>query len=110
MLKDRLEPVMVAGVGFRFDERDPGRVRPDSTGSATWSASPRTGSSRAYVRLVNDNGTPTITRALRSSCGCGPGRMVGLYGVDGSTVDDRGDAFAARVDGDGGVAMTVRRS
>ena len=97
MLKGWLERVMVAGVGFRFDERS-GRVRPGLdrvrhlVGISTY------GSSRTYVRLVNDNGRRTITRALRSSCGLrARPHWFGLYGVDGSTVDER-DAFAARVE------------
>ena len=97
LLKGWLERVMVPGVGFRFDERS-GRVRPGLdrvrhlVGISTY------GSSRTYVRLVNDNGRRTITRALRMSCGLrARPHWFGLYGVDGSTVDER-DAFAARVE------------
>ena len=97
MLKGWLERVMVPGVGFRFDART-GKVRPGLgqvrhlVGISTY------GSSRTSVRLVNDNGRRTITRALRMSCGLrARPHWLGLYGVDGSTDDER-SAFAARVE------------
>jgi len=97
MLKGWLERVMVPGVGFRFDERT-GKVRPGLrqvrhlVGISTY------GSSRTYVRLVNDNGRRTISRALRMSCGLRTRvHWLGLYGIDGSNDEERA-AFAARVE------------
>ncbi|MGB0111736.1 MAG: NAD(P)H-dependent oxidoreductase [Ilumatobacteraceae bacterium] len=97
VLKGWLERVMVPGVGFRFDERS-GRVRPGLgqvrhlIGISTY------GSSRTYVRLVNDNGRRTLTRALRMSCGLrARPKWMALYGIDGSS-DERRQAFAERVE------------
>lgn len=99
ILKGWLERVLVPGVGFRFDERT-GRVRPGLgqirhlVGISTY------GSPRTYVRLVNDNGRRTITRALRMSCGFRVrSRWHGLYAVDTSTAAER-VRFAARVEAD----------
>jgi NAD(P)H dehydrogenase (quinone) len=97
ILKGWLERVMVPGVGFRFDERT-GKVRPGLpqvrhiVGISTY------GSPRPYVRLINDNGRRTISRALRMSCGFrARPRWFGLYGIDTSTPEDRHE-FAARVE------------
>lgn len=99
ILKGWLERVMVPGVGFRFDERT-GRVRPGLghvrhlVGISTY------GSPRLYVRLMNDNGRRTITRALRMSCGFRVrSRWHGLYAIDTSTAAER-VRFAARVEAD----------
>lgn len=96
VLKGWLERVMVPGVGFVFD--DQGRVRPGLphvrriVGISTY------GSSRRYVRLVNDNGRRTLTRALRMSCGWrARPTWLGLYSIDTSTSAER-HAFAARVE------------
>jgi len=95
-LKGWLERVMVPGVGFRFDDR--GKVRP-GLGSVRHLVGVSTyGSPRAYVRLVNDNGRRTITRALRLSCGMRVRtHWHGLYAIDTSTPGER-DEFAARVE------------
>lgn len=97
ILKGWLERVMVPGVGFRFDERS-GKVRPGLgqvrhlIGISTY------GSPRSYVRLINDNGRRTVTRALRMSCGWGVRtRWLGLYAIDTSTHVER-EEFAARVE------------
>ena len=97
ILKGWLERVMVPGVGFRFDERS-GKVRPGLKqvrhiiGISTY------GSPHSYVRLINDNGRRTLTRALRLSCGFRVRtRWLGLYAVDTSTPSRR-DEFAARVE------------
>lgn len=97
ILKGWLERVLVPGVAFRFDERS-GKVRPGLgdlrhlVGISTY------GSPRSYVRLVNDNGRRTITRALRMSCGwrVRP-HWLGLYAVDTATPETR-DEFAGRVE------------
>jgi NAD(P)H dehydrogenase (quinone) len=97
ILKGWLERVMVPGVSFRFDERT-GKVKPalgnvrKIVGISTY------GSPRAYVRLVNDNGRRTLTRALRLSCGVRTRtRWLALYGIDASTDDERAE-FAAHVE------------
>ncbi len=96
ILKGWLERVLVPGVGFHFDEA--GRVRPGLrrvrhlVGISTY------GSPRWYVRLVNDNGRRTITRALRMSCGFRVrSHWHALHGIDTSTPTER-EAFAARVE------------
>ena len=96
ILKGWLERVMVPGVGFRFD--DNGKVRPGLgqvrhlVGISTY------GSPRSYVRLVNDNGRRTITRALRLSCGFRVrSHWHGLYAIDTSTEAERAE-FAALVE------------
>lgn len=97
ILKGWLERVMVPGVGFRFDERTH-KVRPGLgqvrhiIGISTY------GSPRSYVRLINDNGRRTLTRALRMSCGLrARPRWFGLYAIDTSTLEAR-EEFAARVE------------
>ena len=96
ILKGWLERVLVPGVGFRFDEK--GKVRPGLgqvrhlVGISTY------GSPRWYVRLVNDNGRRTITRALRLSCGFRVrSHWHGLYAIDTTTAAERAE-FAARVE------------
>ena len=97
VLKGWLERTMVPGVGFRFDERT-GKVKPGLghirhlVGISTY------GSPRTAVRLVNDNGRRTISRALKMSCGLRTRtHWMGLYAVDTSTDSDRND-FAASVE------------
>ena len=96
ILKGWLDRVLVPGVGFRFDEK--GKVRPGLgqvrhlVGISTY------GSPRWYVRLVNDNGRRTITRALRLSCGFRVrSHWHGLYAIDTTTAAERAE-FAARVE------------
>ena len=56
------------------------------------------GSPRSAVRLINDNGRRTISRALRLSCGVRTRtQWLGLYSVDNSTKSERQD-FAASVE------------
>ncbi len=96
MLKGWLEKVMVEGVAFRFDAEH--RVRPALghvrrvVGISTY------GSSRTYVRLVNDNGRRIITRALRLSTGLRTRTSwLGLYAIDTSTPEQR-QAFLGMVE------------
>ncbi len=96
ILKGWLERVMVPGVAFVFD--DAGKVKRNLmhirriVGISTY------GSSRLYVRAINDNGRRTLTRALRISCGwrthC---RWLGLYAIDTATAPQRA-AFLRRVE------------
>jgi NAD(P)H dehydrogenase (quinone) len=96
ILKGWLERVMVPGVGFRFDDR--GKVRPGLGAVRHLVGISTYGSPRSYVRLVNDNGRRTLTRALRLSCGMRVRtHWHGLYAIDTSTPGER-DAFAARVE------------
>lgn len=88
IMKGWLERVMVPGVGFRFDAR--GKVRPGLAhvrhivGISTY------GSPRWYVRLVNDNGRRTVTRAFRMSCGWrARPTWLGLAATDSTTEAER---------------------
>jgi hypothetical protein len=50
------------------------------------------------VRLINDNGRRTLTRALRMSCGFrARPTWLGFYAIDTSTLAAR-EEFAARVE------------
>jgi putative NADPH-quinone reductase len=97
ILKGWLERVMVPGVAFRFDERTH-KVRP-GLGQARHIIGISTyGSPRSYVRLINDNGRRTLTRALRMSCGFrARPTWFGFYAIDTSTLAAR-EEFAARVE------------
>jgi putative NADPH-quinone reductase len=96
ILKGWLERVLVPGVGFRFDER--GKVRPGLGGLRHLVGVSTYGSTQRYVRLVNDNGRRTITRALRMSCGLRTrSRWLGVYALDTSTAVQRQE-FAALVE------------
>ena len=97
ILKGWLERVMVPGVGFEFDART-GKVRPGLrhvrriVGISTY------GSPWWTVKLLNDNGRRTLTRALRLSCGWQVrAGWLGLYGMDSTTGEER-SAFLARVE------------
>lgn len=108
ILKGWLERVLVPGVGFVFEETGAtgggadadthGAVRPGLSNIRHLVGVSTYGSPRTYVRLVNDNGRRTITRALRMSCGWKTKvSWHGLYAVDSSTPDQR-EAFASRVE------------
>jgi putative NADPH-quinone reductase len=96
VLKGWLERVMVPGVGFAFNDRD--RVRPALTNVRRIVGISTYGSPWRYVKLVNDNGRRTITRALRVSTGlrtrC---RWLAFYAIDTSTADERA-AFVRKVE------------
>ncbi len=88
VLKGWLERVMVPGVGFVFD--DQGRVRPGLTNVRRIIGISTYGSPRAYVKVINDNGRRTITRALRVSTGLRTrAKWLPLYAVDTSTAAQR---------------------
>lgn len=96
ILKGWLERVLVPGVGFRFDDK--GKVRPGLSQVRHLVGISTYGSPRSYVRLVNDNGRRTITRALRLSCGFRVrSHWHGLYAIDTSTPAERAE-FAAHVE------------
>jgi putative NADPH-quinone reductase len=97
ILKGFLDRVLVPGVAFRFDERR-GTVRPalghvrHIVGISTY------GSPRWAVRLANDNGRRTLTRALRVSSGWRTrATWMAMYGMDTASETDRLD-FAASVE------------
>ncbi|MCE9623820.1 MAG: NAD(P)H-dependent oxidoreductase [Actinomycetia bacterium] len=96
ILKGWLERVMVPGVGFVFD--DAGKVRPGLTHVRRIVGISTYGSPWRYVRLMNDNGRRTLTRALRMSCGlrtrC---RWLGLYKTDTASAATLA-AFLVKVD------------
>lgn len=97
ILKGWLERVLVPGVGFRFDERS-GKVRPGLGQVRRIVGISSYGSPRSYVRLINDNGRRTLTRALRLSCGVRVRtRWLAMYAIDTSTASAR-EEFAARVE------------
>jgi putative NADPH-quinone reductase len=96
MLKGWLERVMVPGVGFVFDES--GKTSPGLVHVRRLVGISSYGSRRSVVKLINDNGRRTITRALRLSCGLrARTTWLGLYGID--TADEtRRKQFLDRVE------------
>lgn len=96
ILKGWLERVMVPGVAFVFNAD--GKVRPGLTNVRRIVGISTYGSPRAYVKLVNDNGRRTITRALRLNTGVRTrSSWLGLYAIDNSTAQQRA-AFLDRVE------------
>jgi putative NADPH-quinone reductase len=96
VLKGWLERVMVPGVAFVFNAD--GKVRPGLTNVRRIVGISVYGSPRAYVKLVNDNGRRTITRALRLNTGLRTrSSWLGLYAIDNSTAPQRA-AFLDRVE------------
>jgi NAD(P)H dehydrogenase (quinone) len=96
MLKGWLEKTMVPGVAFYFDEHN--KVRPGLRNVHRVVGITSYGSSRAYVRLINDNGRRTLSRALRLNSGwrtrC---TWLALYANDSAT-DEQRRAFLDRVE------------
>jgi putative NADPH-quinone reductase len=96
MLKGWLERTMLPGVAFVFD--DSGKVRPGMRHIRRVIGVSTYGSPRWFVRVVNDNGRRTITRALRLNTGWRTRvQWFGLYGIDRAT-DAARDAFLHRVE------------
>jgi NAD(P)H dehydrogenase (quinone) len=96
MLKGWMERTLVMGVAFELDEQTR-RVRPLLTGVRTIVGISTYGSPRRYVRVVNDNGRRTLTRALRGCTGLRTRtRWLGMYELDTSTEAERHE-FLARV-------------
>lgn len=96
ILKGWFDRVLGPGVAFRFDHR--GRIRPGATHIRRVIGISTYGSPWLYVRLVNDNGRRTISRALRPACGLRTRvDWCALYEMD--TVDtEKGAAFLDRVE------------
>jgi putative NADPH-quinone reductase len=96
ILKGWLERVMVPGVAFVFN--DNGKVRPGLGNVRRIVGISTYGSPRSYVRVINDNGRRTLTRALRLNTGLRTRTSwLGLYAIDGATAEQRG-AFLDRVE------------
>jgi NAD(P)H dehydrogenase (quinone) len=97
ILEGWLERVFVPGVAFQLDPRT-NRVRPGLRRVRRLIGISTYGSSRLYVRMLNDPGRRTILRALRMLCARRCLRSwLALYGMDTSTPAQR-DAFLARVE------------
>lgn len=96
MLKGWLEKTMLPGVAFFFDADH--RVRPGLTRVRHIVGISSYGSSRMYVKAINDNGRRMLMRALRLNTGlrtrCA---WLALYSIDTSTLDQR-TAFINRVE------------
>ncbi len=96
MLKGWLERVMVPGVAFVFNDK--GKVRPGLSNVRRIVGISTYGSPRAYVRLINDNGRRTLTRALRLNTGLRTRTAwLGLYAIDSATAAQRSE-FLDRVE------------
>ena len=94
ILKGWLERVMVPGVAFDFNEK--GKVRPGLNNVRRIVGISTYGSPRSYVRLINDNGRRTLTRALRLNTGTRTRTSwLGLYAIDSATSDHRKEFLAA---------------
>ena len=96
ILKGWLERVMVPGVAFVFNDK--GKVRPGLTNVRRIVGISTYGSPRSYVRLINDNGRRTLTRALRLNTGLRTRTSwLGLYAIDSATAAQR-SKFLDRVE------------
>lgn len=68
ILKGWIERTLVPGLAFELDE-DSGKLRPLLTNIHRLIGVTTHGSPRWYVKLINDNGRRTMTRALRACTG-----------------------------------------
>jgi putative NADPH-quinone reductase len=95
-LKGWLERVFVLGVAFRFNER--GKIRPNLQNVRHIIGVSTYGSPWRYVKLINDNGRRTLTRAIRMSTGLRARSMwCGLYALDTCTQQQREKFIAETV-------------
>lgn len=96
MLKGWLEKTMVPGVAFVFD--DANKVRPGLQNVRRIVGITSYGSSRMYVKAINDNGRRTLLRALRLNTGWRTRRTwLPFYAVDSASATER-NAFIQRVE------------
>jgi putative NADPH-quinone reductase len=87
-LKGWLERVFVLGVAFRFN--DNGKIRPNLQNIRHIIGVSTYGSPWRYVKLINDNGRRTLTRAIRMSTGFRTRSMwCGIYALDTCTQQQR---------------------
>jgi NAD(P)H dehydrogenase (quinone) len=96
MLKGWLEKTMLPDVAFVFN--DDHRVRPGLTHVRRIVGISSYGSSRTYVKAVNDNGRRTLMRALRLNTGFRTRSLwLPFYAIDSSTAERRAE-FIAKVE------------
>ena len=87
-LKGWLERVFVLGVAFRFNKN--GKIRPNLNNVRHIIGVSTYGSPWRYVKLINDNGRRTLTRAIRMSTGLRTRTMWrGIYALDTCTQQQR---------------------
>jgi putative NADPH-quinone reductase len=87
-LKGWLERVFVLGVAFRFNKNS--KIRPNLQDIRHIIGVSTYGSPWRYVKLVNDNGRRTLTRAIRMSTGLRTRTMwCGIYALDTCTHQQR---------------------
>jgi putative NADPH-quinone reductase len=87
-LKGWLERVFVLGVAFRFNKH--GKIRPNLQNVRHIIGVSTYGSPWRYVKLINDNGRRTLTRAIRMSTGLRTRTMwCGIYALDTCTQQQR---------------------
>jgi len=87
-LKGWLERVFVLGVAFRFNKNS--KIRPNLHNVRHIIGVSTYGSPWRYVKLVNDNGRRTLTRAIRMSTGLRTRTMWrGIYALDTCTQQQR---------------------
>ncbi len=97
MLKGWLDRVLAPEVAFTLTDRWP-HVRPALTNVRSVTGIATYGSPRWYVRLINDGGRRTLTRAMRLACGWRTRtRWLAMYGLDTSSAAERA-AFTDRVE------------
>jgi NAD(P)H dehydrogenase (quinone) len=97
VLKGFLDRVLVPGVAFRLDPRTE-KVKPGMTNIRRVVGITTYGSSRLRTRAFNDAGRRTLLRTLRLVCNrFARSKWLGLYDVDASTEEERGD-FLAKVE------------
>ena len=87
-LKGWIERIFVLGVAFQFNKNN--RIRPNLNNIRHIIGVSTYGSPWRYVKLVNDNGRRTLTRALRASTGLRTRTMWhGIYELDTCTAEQR---------------------
>ena len=87
-LKGWLERVFVLGVAFRFNNN--GKIRPNLQNVRHIIGVSTYGSPWRYVKLINDNGRRTLTRAIRMSTGLRTRTMwCHIYALDTCTQQQR---------------------
>ena len=87
-LKGWLERVFVLGVAFRFNKN--GKIRPNLQNVRHIIGVSTYGSPWRYVKLINDNGRRTLTRAIRMSTGLRTRTMwCSIYALDTCTQHQR---------------------
>ena len=87
-LKGWLDRVFVLGVAFRFNNN--GKIRPNMQNVRHIIGVSTYGSPWRYVKLINDNGRRTLTRAIRMSTGLRTRTMwCGIYALDTCTQHQR---------------------